>query len=120
MKLISEKWQELDKEQIDLEAVADIVGSISAGQRAGIVPCGFAEDLAELAIEKCGEARMEDVRDILIGYSRIKNLDDGLYEKLLASYAPLLMKFHGQMNPKRVQEIECFYAGYRSWKTVDL
>jgi len=119
LKLIFQKWQELDKKQIALESVADVVGSIPAGQRMGIVPSGFAEELAELAIEKCGEARMEDVRDILIRYSKMENLDDELYEKLLAAYAPLLTKFISQMNSKRVQEIRRFYAVYPSWETVE-
>ena len=100
--------------------MADVVGSVSAMQQMGIVPSGFVEDLAELAIEKRGEARMEDVRDILVGYSKLENLDDALCEKLLAAYAPLLRKFQIEMNPKRVQEIGHFYAGYPSWKTVDL
>ena len=86
----------------------------------GIVASGFVEDLADLAIEKCGEARMVDVRDILVGYSTIENLDDELCAKLLAAYSPLLTKFQSQMKSKQVQEIGRFYAGYPSWKTVDL
>eukprot|EP00980_Cylindrotheca_fusiformis_P019900 scaffold7011_cov73-Cylindrotheca_fusiformis.AAC.1 len=53
-----------------LESIADVYNAVLVGEHFNDVPSDFLTKVTELAIEYSSQARMEDVRDILIGATR--------------------------------------------------
>jgi hypothetical protein len=99
-------------EERTLESTADIFSAIPSGQRLKVVPSDFLEDIAKLAIEHSREARMEDVRDILLSVSRVDKLDQQLRHELYATYRPLFEKYRTDISPKTRNLIDQVYDGF--------
>jgi hypothetical protein len=97
--------------KVNLQAVADVIGAIPTGQRLQVVASGFPEDMAKLAISKLSEARPEEVRDIIIRFSRI-SLDPELQKEVLETYRPSFDKYSTKLNPKRRAEIYRIYREF--------
>jgi hypothetical protein len=99
-------------EERTLESTADIFQAIPSGQRCKVVPSDFLEGIAKLAIAHSREARMEDVRDILLSVSRVDKLDQQLRHKLYATYRPLFEKYRTDISPKKRNLIDQIYDGF--------
>eukprot|EP00980_Cylindrotheca_fusiformis_P018361 scaffold6012_cov127-Cylindrotheca_fusiformis.AAC.4 len=92
-------------EQVDksherlLESVADAYNAILAGEHFNDVPSDFLTKLTKLAMEYSSQARMEDVRDILIGATRVDIRGDPLQRELYTTYRPLFERYRMDMSP---------------------
>eukprot|EP00980_Cylindrotheca_fusiformis_P010680 scaffold2386_cov67-Cylindrotheca_fusiformis.AAC.1 len=71
-----------------LESIADVFGAVVGGKHFENVPSNFLTKLTKLAIEYSGQARMEDVRDILFSSTRVGIRGDPLQRDLYAAYKP--------------------------------
>jgi hypothetical protein len=99
-------------EERTLESTTDIFQAIPSGQRLKVVPSDFLEEIAKLAIEYSTEARMEDVRDILLSVSRMDKLDQQLRHELYATYKPLFEKYRADISPNTRNLIDQVYDGF--------
>eukprot|EP00980_Cylindrotheca_fusiformis_P001836 scaffold408_cov71-Cylindrotheca_fusiformis.AAC.37 len=92
-------------EQVDnrdkrlLESIADVHNAVLVGEHFNDVPSDFLTKLMELAIEYSSQARMEDVRDILIGATRVEIRSDPLQLELFTKYRPLFERYRKDMSP---------------------
>eukprot|EP00980_Cylindrotheca_fusiformis_P009571 scaffold2113_cov86-Cylindrotheca_fusiformis.AAC.1 len=93
-------------EQVDksdervLENIADVYNAILAGEHFNDVPSDFLTKLTKLAMEYSSRARMEDVRDILVGATREDIRGDPLQRKLYTTYRPLFERYRKDMSPR--------------------
>jgi hypothetical protein len=99
-------------EERTLESIADIFKAIPSGQRLKVLPSDFLEDIAKLAIAHSREARITDVRDILLSVSRVDKLDQQLRHKLYATYRPLFEKYRTELWPETRGLIDQIYDGF--------
>eukprot|EP00980_Cylindrotheca_fusiformis_P012156 scaffold2937_cov103-Cylindrotheca_fusiformis.AAC.1 len=94
-------------EQVDnrderlLESIADVYNAVFVGEHFNDVPPDFLTKVTELAIEYSSQARMEDVRDILIGSAtrRVDMRSDPLQLELYTKYRPLFERYRKDMSP---------------------
>eukprot|EP00980_Cylindrotheca_fusiformis_P023753 scaffold10924_cov62-Cylindrotheca_fusiformis.AAC.2 len=108
-------------EQVDrsderlLESIADVYNALLVGEHFNDVPSDFLTKLTELAMEYSSQARMEDVRDILIGATRVEMRGDPLQRDLYTTYRPLFDRYRKDMSPRVRDSInETFeYLGLR-------
>eukprot|EP00980_Cylindrotheca_fusiformis_P007786 scaffold1666_cov62-Cylindrotheca_fusiformis.AAC.1 len=82
-----------------LESIADVYNAILAGEHFNGVPSDFLTKLTQLAIEYSSQARIEDVRDILIGATRVAIRSDPLQLELYTKYRPLFERYRKDMPP---------------------
>eukprot|EP00980_Cylindrotheca_fusiformis_P025611 scaffold14250_cov119-Cylindrotheca_fusiformis.AAC.2 len=93
-------------EQVDtsderlLESIADVYNAVLAGEHFNDVPSDFLTKLTRLAMEHSSQARMEDVRDILIGATRVDVRGDPLQRDLYTTYKPLFELYRKDMSPR--------------------
>eukprot|EP00980_Cylindrotheca_fusiformis_P025118 scaffold13114_cov89-Cylindrotheca_fusiformis.AAC.2 len=93
-------------EQVDesnerqLESIADVYNAILAGEHFNDVPSNFLTKLTELAMEYSSQARMEDVRDILFGATRVEIRGDPLQRDLYTTYRPLFERYRKDISPR--------------------
>jgi hypothetical protein len=102
-------FQKYLKEVSRCASTADIFGAIPSGQRFKVVPSDFLEEIVRLAIWNAIEARMEDVRDILLTVSRVDKLDQQLRQELYATYTPLFKKYRMDISPEKRSLIDQIY-----------
>eukprot|EP00980_Cylindrotheca_fusiformis_P006513 scaffold1381_cov64-Cylindrotheca_fusiformis.AAC.11 len=108
-------------EQVDrsderlLESIADVYNAVLVGEHFNDVPSDFLTKLTELAMEYSSQARMEDVRDILFGATRVEMRGDPLQRDLYTTYRPLFERYRKDMSPRVRDSInETFeYLGLR-------
>eukprot|EP00980_Cylindrotheca_fusiformis_P023127 scaffold10174_cov74-Cylindrotheca_fusiformis.AAC.2 len=82
-----------------LESIADVHNAVLAGEHFNDVPSDFLAKLTQLAIEYSSQARMEDVRDILIGATRVDIRRDPLQLEMYTKYRPLFERYRKDMPP---------------------
>eukprot|EP00980_Cylindrotheca_fusiformis_P023095 scaffold10107_cov87-Cylindrotheca_fusiformis.AAC.2 len=93
-------------EQVDksdehlLESIADVYNAVLAGEHFNDVPSDFLTILTKLAMEFSSQARMEDVRDILFGATRVDIRGDALQRELYNTYRPLFERYRKDMSPR--------------------
>jgi hypothetical protein len=92
-----------------LQTVTDLANAIPIGQRLGVLPLGFLEYIVNLAIEKSSESRPEDVRDILLSFSRV-DLDEQLHDKLLVVYSPYFKQYSKKISAGKRSKIINIFA----------
>eukprot|EP00980_Cylindrotheca_fusiformis_P011211 scaffold2574_cov98-Cylindrotheca_fusiformis.AAC.1 len=83
-----------------LESIADVYNAVLAGEHFNDVPSDFLTNLTKLAMEYSSQARMEDVRDILFGATRVDIRGDALQRELYNTYRPLFERYRKDMSPR--------------------
>eukprot|EP00980_Cylindrotheca_fusiformis_P025369 scaffold13534_cov69-Cylindrotheca_fusiformis.AAC.2 len=102
-------------EQVDksderlLESIADVYRAVLTGEHFNDVPPDFLLKLTELAMEYSSQARMEDVRDILLGATRVDIRGDPLQRELYTAYRPLFERYRKDISPKISDSIDETY-----------
>jgi hypothetical protein len=109
--------------EINAQDVACISSAIPCGHRLKVIPQGFVEAMTTLAIDKSAESRHDDVRCILLNFSKFY-LTLPMRGKLLAIYWPIFNELSIFMSESDRDEISRIYADFdashddESWVTV--
>jgi hypothetical protein len=116
-------FQNKSTPEINAQDVACISSAIPCGHRLKVIPQGFVEAMATLAIDKSAESRHDDVRCILLNFSKFC-LTLPMRGKLLAIYWPIFNELSIFMSESDRDKISKIYADFdafhddESWVTV--
>jgi hypothetical protein len=113
LKNVFAQFQAIPAENVDLQNVADVCKALWLGQKLEVVHPGFCQRMADYAIQKAGEARPADVRDIILNLttSRIC-LEPSKQKQVLITYKPIFERFSKDIATKHAQRIREIYARF--------
>jgi uncharacterized protein YigA (DUF484 family) len=109
LEMAFKQFQNLDATASDLQAVVDISNALLMGETLRVIPSGFVKDIVNLAIDKSGESRPIDVKDILLNVAKI-DLDQQLWNKLLVTYKPIFDDLSPRFSAKRRARLEKIFS----------
>jgi len=100
----------MEQETVGLQSVADVAGVIWMVQRLHVGDSvGMLGLVVGLAIDRAGEARPEDLRDILLGVDRAF-VPVGMREELLLAYRPCFYRCAQELSVVNRSKIRKIYA----------
>eukprot|EP00980_Cylindrotheca_fusiformis_P031445 scaffold26371_cov117-Cylindrotheca_fusiformis.AAC.3 len=111
LELVFHKFQNLHPSETDLQNVVDITSALVLGNELKVVPRGFLDEMASLAIEKAAESRKEDVRGVILNFSKLP-IDKKLQRQILICYRPYFHRFSRFMSGANRSKIVQIYKRY--------
>lgn len=111
LELIFEKFQCLRANEFGLQAVVDIASAMVLGNLFKVIPPGFCDEMARFAIEKARESRHEDVRSVLLTFTKLP-IDAQLRRQLLTTYMPLYHRHSSLMTTTNRSKIDKIYKRF--------
>jgi hypothetical protein len=106
-------FQLLPEDEISLQNVADVSKALWLGDKLNLLPLGFIEKMAELAISKVDQSQPSDARDILLNLTSQKlPLNNSKKHELLVTYKPIFVLFSPRIADKHRRTIRNIYEKF--------